>query len=150
MENELDRRIRGIQMLCAFLKNPRVCAEIEYHVYCYVREDCSDYEAKLRQIGWNCKKKPDLLNIPMCQLVQYDDSMLASGTDVDTWMQDFKVRNSHFASFLEDKNCVEDGVLKCRRCNSCDISIHQKQTRSADEGITNFCECLKCGLRWKL
>lgn len=37
----------------------------------------------------------------------------------------------------------------CTRCRSTDTVTFQKQTRSADEGMTNFSSCNACGHRWK-
>jgi len=39
---------------------------------------------------------------------------------------------------------------RCRRCRSSDVEVRQQQTRSADEGITNFLTCRNCLAKWKL
>ena len=39
--------------------------------------------------------------------------------------------------------------LQCGKCNQRKVSYSQAQTRSADEPMTTFCECLNCGNRWK-
>ena len=39
--------------------------------------------------------------------------------------------------------------LQCGKCNKRQVSYSQAQTRSADEPMTTFCECLNCGNRWK-
>lgn len=39
--------------------------------------------------------------------------------------------------------------LQCGRCQQKKVSYSQAQTRSADEPMTTFCECLACGHRWK-
>ena len=38
---------------------------------------------------------------------------------------------------------------QCRKCGSTMVEWHQRQTRSADEGITTFCQCRRCGKRWR-
>ena len=43
----------------------------------------------------------------------------------------------------------QKGSFKCKQCNSWDTTYTQKQTRSADEPMTTFVLCLKCGNRWK-
>ncbi len=41
------------------------------------------------------------------------------------------------------------GGFKCRRCGSDKTQYQQKQTRSADEPMTVFIECMACGKRWR-
>ncbi|KAL9109134.1 MAG: hypothetical protein Q9227_006225 [Pyrenula ochraceoflavens] len=39
--------------------------------------------------------------------------------------------------------------LQCSKCGQKKVSYTQAQTRSADEPMTTFCECMNCGNRWK-
>ena len=39
--------------------------------------------------------------------------------------------------------------FKCRKCHSTKCTYYQMQTRSADEPMTTFVNCLECGQRWK-
>lgn len=39
--------------------------------------------------------------------------------------------------------------FQCGKCKQRQVSYSQAQTRSADEPMTTFCECLACGNRWK-
>ena len=41
-------------------------------------------------------------------------------------------------------------ALTCGKCGQKKVSYTQAQTRSADEPMTTFCECLICGNRWKV
>lgn len=36
----------------------------------------------------------------------------------------------------------------CPKCKSDNVHVEQKQIRSADEGATNFYECLDCHHKW--
>jgi transcription elongation factor S-II len=37
----------------------------------------------------------------------------------------------------------------CGKCGQKKVAYSQAQTRSADEPMTTFCECVNCGHRWK-
>ena len=40
-------------------------------------------------------------------------------------------------------------IFKCRKCGSRSCSYYEVQTRSADEPMTQFVNCLDCNNRWK-
>ena len=42
------------------------------------------------------------------------------------------------------------GALRCRQCGGDSVTVQQKQTRSADEGMTVFCGCETCGSQWRM
>mmetsp|Transcript_8721 Transcript_8721/g.12894 ORF Transcript_8721/g.12894 Transcript_8721/m.12894 type:complete len:448 (+) Transcript_8721:19-1362(+) len=42
-----------------------------------------------------------------------------------------------------------EGMFRCGKCKSEKIHSYQKQTRSADEPMTVFCECTECHNKWK-
>jgi transcription elongation factor S-II len=42
-----------------------------------------------------------------------------------------------------------DGILQCGKCKSKKTEYYQLQTRSADEPMTTYATCKKCGNRWK-
>jgi hypothetical protein len=42
-----------------------------------------------------------------------------------------------------------DGIEQCRKCKSFKTTYYSKQTRSADEPMTNFFTCHNCGKHWK-
>ena len=42
-----------------------------------------------------------------------------------------------------------EGLYTCRKCKSKCTSFFSLQTRSADEPMTNYISCKKCGYNWK-
>lgn len=47
-------------------------------------------------------------------------------------------------------NLDVSNVLECGQCKKNTVSYAQAYTRSTDEPMTTFCECISCGYRWKV
>ena len=47
------------------------------------------------------------------------------------------------------KNIATTDIYTCRKCKQSRCTVHQKQTRSADEPMTTFVNCMVCGYAWK-
>ena len=45
---------------------------------------------------------------------------------------------------------LPDAGTQCGRCRSRDIKFEMLQTRSADEPMSIFCTCERCGKRWRM
>lgn len=48
-----------------------------------------------------------------------------------------------------DVDSAPDGAFTCSKCKSKKTTFYEMQTRSADEPMTCFVQCLACGSRWK-
>jgi len=53
-------------------------------------------------------------------------------------------------TILEEREETTDAFIACRKCKSNAVDTEQKQTRAADEPMTIFCMCRKCGSRWRI
>ncbi len=47
------------------------------------------------------------------------------------------------------KNMATTNIFTCKKCGKKKCSFYQLQTRSADEPMTTFVNCLVCGSSWK-
>ena len=52
-------------------------------------------------------------------------------------------------NILSKKKEANTNVI-CKNCNTQNVYVHQKQTRSADESITCFYNCLNCMKSWRI
>jgi DNA-directed RNA polymerase subunit M/transcription elongation factor TFIIS len=50
---------------------------------------------------------------------------------------------------LEGNKALATDQFKCRACGKRECTYYQMQTRSADEPMTTFINCMNCGNRWK-
>jgi transcription elongation factor S-II len=48
-----------------------------------------------------------------------------------------------------NKDYMEESVYVCKRCKEKKCFSYQLQTRSADEPMTTFVNCVACGFKWK-
>ena len=48
-----------------------------------------------------------------------------------------------------DLATVPEGAFTCSKCKSKKTTFYEMQTRSADEPMTVFIQCINCGKRWK-
>ena len=59
------------------------------------------------------------------------------------------------AKIKRDKHKFENNIeaatdtFTCRKCKKNQCTYYQMQTRSADEPMTTFVQCISCGNRWK-
>jgi DNA-directed RNA polymerase subunit M/transcription elongation factor TFIIS len=71
------------------------------------------------------------------------------GTDFGLW------GDAHLKSLARARIVLEEKrdtgtFIQCRKCKSSEVDTDQKQTRSADEPMTIFCQCRKCGTRFRM
>ena len=65
------------------------------------------------------------------------------------WKELIRKRELH-QEFMYSKKVESYSTLyECGRCHKKKVSYYQLQTRSADEPMTTFFECLECGKKWR-
>ena len=155
----LPQRARAVVLLTDALRgDASVARTVEQHIFLITLLQQVDYSAKVMQLAWNLKMNADwlLAAYPVDTLVLLDDAVLAENTPVAAWHAQQEMRLKRQQQLLTEEAKFEEaetsthGGLVCNRCHSRSIAVQQQQTRSADEGMTVYCTCKQCGLRWKM
>jgi transcription elongation factor S-II len=152
--SDLERRTRALGLLRAHIPG-KDAWDLEAAIFeiSLSGGSNSNYEAKVRQMAWNVCQSPGLVKqYGAATLVHLENMTLARGTAVDAWYKQHEVnmKRQHVLLHEEHKVQQDGGTLMCNNCHSHDVEVSQKQTRSADEGMTVFCECSNCGTRWRM
>ena len=165
MNISLSQRVRAVKLLHASLSAHaphvevlRTARDIEGAIYFAASHQLCDYLSKTLQLAWNCKLRGVTIvdGINVFTLPMLSDEALAQGTSVEAWWKshDEKLEQQrkllHEEAKFQEGEQVNSGSLICNRCHSRSISVQQQQIRSADEGMTVFCTCTKCNMRWKM
>jgi len=67
----------------------------------------------------------------------------------DKWSALFDAKMKRDKHKYETRMEAATDTFKCHKCKSKECTYYQMQTRSADEPMTTFVTCIKCGNRWK-
>jgi transcription elongation factor S-II len=108
------------------------------------------YIDRLRTIFCNLKN-PDLKARVLNKSIKPHELAFMTHQEMspEKWQKlidDKKIRDENkYAPKLE----ASTDNFTCRKCKSKECSYYQLQTRSADEPMTTFVTCIKCGNRWK-
>ena len=114
------------------------------------------YLCKLRSIYANLKSDSYIQNKEFKQKVlsnEIDPKTIATLSIYDIFPENWKALFDEKARKdkikYEFKPEAMTDVFKCRKCGSRSCSYYEVQTRSADEPMTQFVNCLDCNNRWK-
>jgi len=131
----------GIKCLESVLKNANNIKIIENIVF-IVSQACEDSYKRIiyQTVGDVLSKKPikDLIA---------DLKKLNNGWKHHSFGQSM-VQLDEQDDFLEHPFEVAEGIFECK-CGSTRVFSYSKQTRSADEPMTTYAECVECGQKWQ-
>ena len=140
-----SRRLRALRVLADVCSDAR-----DVEAACHATSRCEgEYNDAIRRAAFNLVIRPD---VGACVVTESDD-VLAEGTLVGRIREEAHAREVRFQHMLQEKyEAIEDasiqGMVRCRRCGSQEVTWDEKQTRSADEAATIFCQCSTCKNRW--
>lgn len=148
----MEYRVGALRLLVRRLPLPRWQVwDLEQCVY-DAHNDSDDYRATISRMCHNLEKAPWLATqYALPELVLLSNAALAANTDVEAWTRIHKDTQAQRQRLLfTEHRSGSGGLLVCKRCHGNNIDVKQQQTRGADESMTVFCSCDRCGLRWKM
>lgn len=108
------------------------------------------YFDRLRTIYYNLKN-PTVLELITKHKIKPHKLAFMTHQEIlpDKWKQLIEDLKIHNQNKYTPKIEASTDNFTCYKCKSKECSYYQLQTRSADEPMTTFVTCIKCGTRWK-
>jgi transcription elongation factor S-II len=157
------KNVRG--HLKKFLKNDKYSENLERGIYNKTLQEAEEkyivkkweniyfsmiYINKLRTLYYNLQNQ-DVVNLIINKKIQAHELAFMTHQEMipekwDPIIEDLKIKNQN--KYTPKIEASTDNFT-CYKCKSKECSYYQLQTRSADEPMTTFVTCIKCGTRWK-
>lgn len=166
-----ENRSRAVAILDKVLQQGVISRNIEKGVFNYVIKICSEkqiskrwdnpffkemYMGKIRSLYTNLKsdsyvKNKDFKEKVLAKEFDWESLVTLQAYEVfpENWKEIFDKRAKRDKLKYDLKPEAMTDAFKCHRCGSRSCSYYEVQTRSADEPMTQFINCLDCGNRWK-
>ena len=153
------------KMLFPLLKDEKNAKNLEIGIYNFTIQEAKHkktikkwdncyfvqiYIDKLRTITYNLKTFKNIVNSINDKQYKAQEVpfMIHQELAPEKWSQLLEEKRKRDQS-IYNKEVVEEGDFKCKKCGSKKCKWYQMQTRSADEPMTTFVQCTECQTRWK-
>lgn len=128
--------------------------EVEKAAFEAYKGESDDYKKKMRSLFQNLKQNRELSINVMKGTITPAKFVVMSQEELKTTKlkeqeAELEKDNMKRAQVPMAQKSISD-ALTCGKCKQKKVSYSQAQTRSADEPMTTFCECMVCGNRWKV
>jgi DNA-directed RNA polymerase subunit M/transcription elongation factor TFIIS len=136
---EVEYRLKGKNALRTILKNEQNINIFEKFIYEKTLDEClylSNIFQLIEDLSNEIPLKELLYNIKNNNLNwkhNFFNNMASDELEQD--------------NFIENPFEIEEGVLECK-CGSKRVFSYQKQSRSADEPMSTYANCVACGNKW--
>lgn len=152
-------RKRCVEKINTVVEDPKLSENIEIGVFNY-----SIQHAKEKQVirKWANKFFVEIyLSKLKSLLANLTKELVASLKEPHkiAFMEHYDLNPSRWETLIQKKNkrdaylyepkTAGSSELKCFKCKSNNCSYYQLQTRSADESMTTYANCINCGNHWK-
>ena len=164
-------RIKYVDLFIKELNDEKISRQIERSVFNYVinlseqkniKKNWSNpvfkklYISKIISLYSNIKSDSYIHNMEfknkiLNKEIDYKNIAKMSSYDIypEIWKELFEEKSRKDKLKYEFKPEAMTDIFKCRKCGSRSCSYYELQTRSADEPMTQFVNCLDCNNRWK-
>jgi len=165
IENPDEFRLNVRKHLDEFLKNEKNSTNLEKGIYNYTLKEATTrkvikkwdnpyfvqlYKDRLWSIYSNLNNQ-DLVDLVNSETIKAHTIAFMTHQE----MRPEKWKELIDAKIKRDKHKFENNIeaatdtFTCRKCHKNQCTYYQMQTRSADEPMTTFVQCISCGNRWK-
>ena len=134
-------REQGILALSEVLKNQQNINVLEKNLWAHSNSDSDYYIRVVYQVIGDIIKKQKINDVFSC--IKKDEI----GWNHHAFANEHAQMEEQ-DDFIEHPFEIEEGVIECR-CGSKRVYSYSKQTRSADEPMTTYAECVKCNSKWQ-
>lgn len=165
IDNPIEFRTNIANKLASILGNTKDSSNLEKGIYNY----CLDHATKLnivkkwdnnyfikiyldrvRTIYINLKNSDLKVRVQNKNIMPHEIAFMThQDMQPNKWDDLIKEKKIRDENKYEPKLEASTDNFKCYKCKSNKCTYYQLQTRSADEPMTTFVNCLECGNRWK-